>query len=442
MTCARGVARLARWACVASWLRLALALALVGARTAQAQPVTQRGFAEGAVFLFPQTTSNDTAHVVGDGLVREEVFWKPAVWLQFAGGLDLRASSHEEVEPGWRLDVGDRGIQRPRLSARRFAATITRGGLNIDVGKQFIRWGKTDIVTPTDRFAPRDFLNVISSELLPVIGARASFQRGGETFEGVWVPRLTPSRLPLLGQRWTTVPQEAVALPIVDLGSVFPSGVQAGARWSHVGAGFEYSLSYFHGFNHLPTIESAVAGVPPVQVLLRAYPAIRAYGADGAVPTHWFTLKVEAEYFTLRSSDAAPATPTGGDGLPPALTDDYVLFGIQLERQTGEWLFVGGYIGDVVTEHRSAIAFAPDRGLAKSFVGRASYTIDPRRSLAFEGVVHQNGQGLYAKVEYSESRGQHWRVTLSGVGIAGSDNDFIGQYHRNSNVSATVRYSF
>ena len=419
---------------------LALALALVCARGTNAQTLTQRGFAEGVVFLFPQTTSNDATQVVGDGLVREEVFWKPAVWLQFAAGFDVRASSHDEVEPGWRLDFGDRGIQRPRLSARRLAGTFTHGGLNIDVGKQFIRWGKTDIVTPTDRFAPRDFLNVISSELLPVIGARASYQRGAETFEGVWVPRLTPSRLPLLGQRWTSVPQEAVTVPIVDAGSVFPSGAQAGARWSHVGTGFEYSLSFFHGFNHLPTIESAVVGVPPAQVLLRAYPAIRAYGADAAVPTHWFTLKVEAEYFTLRPGDA-PATP-GEEGLPPVLTDDYVLYGIQLERQGGEWVFIGGYIGDAVTENRSAVAFAPDRGLAKSIVGRASYTVDPRRNLAFEGVVHQNGQGLYAKFEYSESRGQHWRVTLSGVGIAGSDTDFIGQYHRNSNVSTTVRYSF
>jgi len=236
---------------------LALALALVCARGTNAQTLTQRGFAEGVVFLFPQTTSNDATQVVGDGLVRGEVFWKPAVWLQFAAGLDVRASSHDEVEPGWRLDFGDRGIQRPRLSARRLAGTFTHGGLNIDVGKQFIRWGKTDIVTPTDRFAPRDFLNVISSELLPVIGARASYQRGAETFEGVWVPRLTPSRLPLLGQRWTSVPQEAVTVPIVDAGSVFPSGAQAGARWSHVGTGFEYSLSFFHGFNHLPTIESA-----------------------------------------------------------------------------------------------------------------------------------------------------------------------------------------
>jgi hypothetical protein len=75
-------------------------------------------------------------------------------------------------------------------------------------------------------------------------------------------------------------------------------------------------------------------------------------------------------------------------------------------------------------------------------VGRASYTIDPRRGLAIEAAVHQNGEGLYAKFEYSETRGQHWRVTLSGVGIAGEETDFLGQYHRNSNVSAAVRYSF
>lgn len=421
---------------------LVLAFALAGARAVRAQPATQRGFAEGIAFLFPQTTSNDSARVVGEGLLREEVFLKPIVWLQVAGGVDVRASSHDEVEPGWRLDFGDRGIRRPRLSARRLTATFTRGGLNVDVGKQFIRWGKTDIVTPTDRFAPRDFVNVIASDLLPVTGVRASFQRGGETFEGVWVPRLTPSRLPLLDQRWTAVPQEAVTIPIVDAGSMFPSGAQAGARWSHLGTGFEYSLSYFHGFNHLPAIQSAVGGLPPAQVFVRAYPAIRAYGADAAVPTRWFTLKAEAEYFTWRSSAAAATPPTGAIGLPAALSDDYVLYAVQLERQTGEWLWVGGYIGDVVTAHRLAIAFAPDRGMAKSIVGRASYTIDPRRNMSLEGVVRQNGEGLYAKFDYSETRGRHWRVTLSGVGIAGRDSDFIGQYHRNSNLSAALRYSF
>jgi hypothetical protein len=422
---------------------LALALGVAAALTAsgqaaRAQAVSQRGFVEGVTFVFPQTTVNDTAHVVADGLAREEVFLKPADWLQFAAGLDLRANSHDQVEPAWRLDFGDRGVLRPKLSARRLTATITKGGLTVDAGKQFIRWGKTDILTPTDRFAPRDYINVIASELLPVAGVRAAVQKGDETIEGVWVPRLTPSRLPLLDQRWATVPQQAAGLPIIDAGSMFPHGSQVGARWSHVGAGYESSLSFYSGFNSLPTIETNagnvpnLAAVPQALVLIRAYPAIRGYGADAAVPTRWFTVKVEAEYLTSRATDPAQAVPT----------DDYVLYVLQLERQSGEWVFVGGYAGEVVTKNRAAIAFSPDRGFARSIVGRASYTIDPRRSLAIEGAVHQNGNGLYAKFEYSETRGQHWRVTLSGVGIAGEDTDFLGQYHRNSNVAAAVRYSF
>src|SRR5260370_16689024 len=49
---------------------------------------------------------------------------------------------------------------------------------------------------------------------------------------------------------------------------------------------------------------------------------------------------------------------------------------LQLERQSGEWLFVGGYAGEVVTARRAVLSFAPDRGTSRSIVGRASYTID------------------------------------------------------------------
>jgi len=56
--------------------------------------------------------------------------------------------------------------------------------------------------------------------------------------------------------------------------------------------------------------------------------------------------------------------------------------------------------------------------------------------------VRQDGQGFYSKVEYSQARGQHWRATLSGIVIAGSPDDFLGQYDRNSHVGVALRYSF
>jgi hypothetical protein len=75
-------------------------------------------------------------------------------------------------------------------------------------------------------------------------------------------------------------------------------------------------------------------------------------------------------------------------------------------------------------------------------VARASYTVDPARSVAFEGAVRQNGHGVYSKAEYSQAYGQHWRATVAGVLIRGEDSDFLGQYRRNSNATFAVRYSF
>jgi len=169
-----------------------------------------------------------------------------------------------------------------------------------------------------------------------------------------------------------------------------------------------------------------IAGSPPSLVVTRAYPAMRMYGGDASLPTRWFTLKGEAAYFTSSSSTA----------------DEYVLYVVQAERQTGEWVIVGGYAGEVVTTRRSMLDFAPDRGLTRSIVARASYTIDTARSVAFEAAVRQNGDGAYGKAEYSYATGQHWRTTVSAIGIAGRDNDFLGQYRRNSHVKAALRYSF
>jgi hypothetical protein len=409
------------------YLRLAILLgALLTARASWSQTISQRGFVEARATAFPQEAPNDPTRAVTDLLVREEVFIKPTPWLRLAAGADLRANSHDQVDDRWRVDLTDRGRLRPPVSIRRATATISRGPFTIDLGKQFIRWGKADIVNPTDRFAPRDFLNVVETEFLAVSGARAVAQAGERnTFDIVWVPRLTPSRLPLLGQRWTPVPPDAPQVKIIDAGAVFPAGAQTGIRWSRIGTRIEHSLSFFDGFNHLPNVDVRVGSLPGLEVTT-FYPPIRSYGADAAMPMPWFTVKGEMAYVTSSSP----------------VTDEYVLYVVQVERQSGEWVFVGGYAGETVTDRRAALTFAPDRGLTKSVVARASYTIDPNRSVAFETAIRQNLNGVYGRAEYSQAHGQHWRVTIAGVVIGGEPDDFLGQYRRNSHGSLVLRYSF
>jgi hypothetical protein len=388
--------------------------------------LTQRGFVEGQGWAFPQTASNDPTRLIGDVLFRDEVFLKPARWIQFSAGLDLRANSHDEVETQWRFDVEDRGVLRPKAALRRLTATVRKGGFTLDVGKQFIRWGRADIQNPTDRFAPRDFLNVLNTDLLPVLAAHPSLQMGTETVEAVWAPRFTPSRLPLFDQRWTVLPPEAAGFTVQDGGSSIPSGSEWGVRWSHASGHIESSLSYFDGYNHLPNLDVLVLPDVSAVELTRVYPRLRSYGADLAIPLPWFSLKGEAAYFTA----------------PSSASDEYVLYVVEVERQTGEWLLDFGYIGDVMTRSSGAFSFAPDRGIARSVIGHASYTVDPRRSVALEGAVRQGGQGFYVKGEYSETWGQHWRLTLTGVGLAGQRDDFLGQYQRNSHAAAALRFSF
>jgi hypothetical protein len=141
------------------------------------------------------------------------------------------------------------------------------------------------------------------------------------------------------------------------------------------------------------------------------------YGGDAALPTRWLTAKGEAAYFTSTNDDS----------------DEYVLYVVQLERQTGEWLLTGGYAGEAAVKRRTAAAFAPDRGLTRSIIARASYTIGPSRSASVEGA---------ARGEYSWLAGDHWRTTLTGAVLAGKASDFLGQYRRNAHLAVSLRYSF
>ena len=223
---------------------LFVGLFCVAPSRSEAQTLTQRGFAEARVTFYPQDAPNDRVNGVADLLLRDDAFLKPAPWIQFAAGLDLRLNTHDQVQGSWRIDIGDRGRLRPAVSIRRLTGTLTRGPMTIDVGKQFIRWGKTDIVTPTDRFAPRDFLNVLDADFLAVSGARGVLQLGTHTLDLVWVPFFTPSRVPLLNQRWAPVPSDSRVISLNEIAAAIPDGSQAGMRYSRTADRFALALRF------------------------------------------------------------------------------------------------------------------------------------------------------------------------------------------------------
>jgi hypothetical protein len=362
---------------------------------------------------------------VDDTRLRWEASYRIMPWLKISGAIDAETDSHREVDREFHLDWDGRSTARPAFSVRRLSATVHKGKVTAEIGRQFIRWGQTDILTPTDRFAPRDYsASVVNSDFLGVIAARVTIEAGADTYDLVWQPWFTPSRTPLLDQRWTAIPQAAAGIGIVDDGARYPGRSQYGARWTHRGAGYDFSLCFFDGFNNLPLFTANLDPAANAVAVQRYYPELRLYGADAAVPLAWFTVKGEAAYFT---------STTAG-------TDQFALYVIQLERQVREWSFAGGYAGEVLTHAGNPLEFSPDQGFARSFVGHAGWTIDAARSLTFDAAVR--AAGSFVRSEYSQTFGQHWRATAGVAWIRGDMTDFLGEYRRNSYGSVAVRYSF
>jgi hypothetical protein len=391
-----------------------------------AQTFSQRGFVDMSGMFYPQLVVNDKAHAVAGALVRYEPRWQPRPWLVLDASFDARIDTHHEVSRSGGLDWQDRSLQRPDLSIRYLSAVLTRKSFSVRIGKQFIRWGEADFLNPTDRFAPKDLLIPIEQGVLAVTAVRLTYATKNDSFDFVWQPRFTPGRIPLLNQRWTFLPATLAEVHIDDQGPVFPGRSIFGVRWSHAANRYEYSLSYYDGFNYLPAFSVRMDPSISRVTFLRTYPALRLYGADLAIPLSLFTVKAEASYY--RSPDNRQ--------------DEYLIYVLQCGRQVRELGFMFGYVGQVVTSHRSVLQFPGERGFTRALIAHGQYALDTNRAITADVFVRQNGKGTVIRPGFSQAFGDHWRANISLAWLHGEESDFLGQYHRNSFAMAELRYSF
>jgi hypothetical protein len=383
-----------------------------------------RGFADVGFVAYPQEAPNDPTQVVADGQFRFEPSVQVRRVFSLAASLEARVASHDQTEADFAY--WDRTIRRPAFAIRSLTATFVKSRVTLEVGKQFVRWGQSDIISPTDHFTARDYLVTTSSEVLATTAARLTYAAPSEAFEFVYTPRMTPSRMPLLDQRWVGLQAAVPGVRLVDGDIRYPGGPQYGARWRHVGSRLEFSASFFKGFNHLALLDVTVPATRDAAFIGRRHAAIRAWGADAVAPLPGVTMKAETTWQQATAKDA----------------DDYGLWVVQAERQQADWLLIGGYVGEWVSAERGALSFAPDRGLARSVIGRVSRALEGNRSFFVEVVARQNAGGLYAKAEYSHGIASQWRVALQAQLIRGQVDDFLGQYRLNSWTGARTRFNF
>jgi hypothetical protein len=172
--------------------------------------------------------------------------------------------------------------------------------LDLSIGKQRVQWGTADGLNPTDRFNPYDLSDLTDfTARLPTWAVRAEYYATDEwRVEAVWTPKAYEPLLPpgadgvLAGAGGGTLPgpvpswEEHFEAPSRRM-----SDSQYGLKVAGHAAGLDVSVSYFDGFDGIPTAGRVLlVGQDEASQTFdghawTALPRIRVLGAD--VATEW-----------------------------------------------------------------------------------------------------------------------------------------------------------
>ena len=236
----------------------------------------------------------------------------------------------------------------------------------------------------------------------------------------VWTPRFTPSRMPLIDQRWALLPPGAPP-QVENAATVFPGGGQYGARINHVGRGYEVSASVFEGYNHLPLLD------PLFEPRLKPY---------------------MCSAFILKSARSEPTRRFRFTGSRIKDRSRFLRFARKFpERAPLRYLFaLGGAIGAAgpAVGRRRRVCGTNGLRLSLSHLLRSGTRTDQnlfcKSGLQSERAIQHLDRnrdsaewtGRLVRCRILPAIGDHWRIIGGITVIAGSRNDFLGEYRRNS----------
>ena len=176
--------------------------------------------------------------------------------------------------------------------------------LDLRLGRQFIFWGKTDWINPTDNINPWDYQN-ITSEIedyrLPVTAAKADLYLGDWDLQLVYLPRFSPHKIPI------EIPDSLAGLPVAHNPAELPENRLAnsefGLRLSSAVWGVDFSFSYFYGFDKTPIVRIQMLPMLHQFVHTTGYSRQHVFGLDFATTFDKLALKGEGAYFLTADRD-------------------------------------------------------------------------------------------------------------------------------------------
>ncbi len=174
--------------------------------------------------------------------------------------------------------------------------------IDLTVGKQIIRWGKTDQISPVDNLNPQDLREFIIPDFedrkIPNWMARGRFFSDFATIEGVYLPFFEPSRMDYFGTDWAIFQHlNQRSVHEEEPASNLKNG-ECGVRVTTTVAGWDLGLSYLYAWEDLPYFETFPTDSGDVRV---TYKRLDILGFEFETTVGEIGLRGEAAYFDSQS---------------------------------------------------------------------------------------------------------------------------------------------
>lgn len=312
---------------------------------------------------------------------------------------------------------------------------------NLRIGKQAIRWGKSDEVNPTDAFTPEDldeYLNFTRAERkIPVWMLKANYSLEPYQLELIWLPYFVPSRIPEAGSDWEAYLLKKYRSIGFDVKEPkrpprnLKSQVTALKLIKNT-TDYDFSLSYAYHFDELPTL---FLNVPTLEVR-QLYPRQHTFGSDFETVIGKVGLRQELAY-TLKDlfvsyAASRPDTAISKDTLTGIIGVDYTFKNkVYLNLQ---------YLAQYIPKHeKDMVPMAYEDSLIWKISRKFRHD-----TLLLEGSgrVYLFDLDYYYQIKCEYDINDFLRATIGYDGFFGPDDGTFGQYNSNDQIFAKLRYSF
>ncbi len=211
-------------------------------------------------------------------------------------GASFRATVDLDMDAG-ALDMSQLSRRELELELIPVECRVGAHGSWFDLflGKQYVFWGQTDWINPTDLFTPWDYVHM-SNELedYRIAPWAARFQAffGQASLDLVWVPYPVPDVMDFSSMESDTV---HVGDPVFTREHPFDLGLRLNGRF----AGFDASLVAFSGMDKRPgfSMEMDLEATPPILELVPTYGSMQAVGGDISRGLGPLLLKAESAWY-------------------------------------------------------------------------------------------------------------------------------------------------